>query len=70
MPRGVGGRGPANIQKHLKGTSYPASKNSLVERAKSGPGPDTGDVVGVLEKIPDREYASPADVMKEIGKVE
>ncbi len=70
MARGVGGHGPANIMKHIKGTSFPTSKREIVQRAKVGPGPDTRDVVDVLNKIEDKEYNSPAEIMKEIGKVE
>ncbi len=68
MARGVGGHGPANIMEHLKGIDFPASKDDLVERAREGEGSDTNDVVNALEKLPDRRYNSPADVMHEIGE--
>ncbi len=68
MARGVGGHGPANVMDHLKGIEFPASKNDLVERARETEGPDTEDVVNALEKLPDRRYNSPADVMHEIGE--
>ena len=70
MARGVGGIGPANVMKHLKGIHFPTKKNDILELAKKGPGPDTDKVISVLDKIEDREYLSVAEIMKEIGKVE
>lgn len=70
MARGVGGRGPANIMKHLKGTSFPISKDDLVSHIKQGPGPDTDDVVAVTSQLPDKLYNSPAEIMHELGKIE
>lgn len=70
MARGVGGHGPANIMKHLKGLDFPANKSKLLSYAKRGEGPDTDDVLDILQQIPDKNYSSPADVMKEVGNVE
>jgi len=71
MARGVGGIGPANIMKHLKGVHFPTSKSRMLELAnEKDKGPDTADVIMILEKMPDREYSSVADIMKEIGKIE
>ncbi len=70
MTRGVGGQGPANIMKHLGGIKFPANKSDIVEHAKSGDGPDTQEVVRILEQIDDREYDSPAGIMNEVGKIE
>ncbi len=68
MARGVGGRSPANIMDHLKGIDFPARKSELVKHARETEGPDTDEVVNALEKLPDRQYNSPADVMHEIGE--
>ena len=68
MARGVGGRGPANIMKHMKGIHFPISKKEIVEHVKKGPGPDTGEVVSVVEGIDDKTYNSPAEIMKAVGK--
>lgn len=70
MARGVGGRGPANIMQHLKGIDFPASKDDIVDHASMGEGPDTDDVVNVLQQIDDRDYNSPAEVMEQVGRVE
>ena len=68
MARGVGGVGPANIMKHMKGIHFPASKKDILETAKNGPGPDTNKVLEGLNKIPDEQYPSPAQILKAIGK--
>jgi hypothetical protein len=70
MARGVGGHGPANIMKHMKGIDFPATKKEIIAHAKKAPGPDTDDVLEVLRQIAEKEYNSPAEVMKEIGQVE
>lgn len=67
MARGVGGKSPSNIQKNLKGMKYPADKNALLSRARENGAP--AEVVDILNKFDDRQYGSPADVMKEFGKV-
>lgn len=70
MARGIGGRGPANIMKHMKGIHFPADKEDLIDIVQSGPGPDTGDVLNVVKQLPAKQYDSPADVLHEIGKIE
>lgn len=70
MARGVGGKGPANIMKHIKGLHFPATKQEIIENAKKAPGPDTDEVINVLEKIPDGEYGTPPEILKAVGKVE
>ena len=70
MARGVGGIGPANIMKHLKGIHFPVDKNGIVELAQRGLGPDTDQVMEVINKLPDRQYSSVAEIMKEIGRIE
>ncbi len=68
MARGVGGHGPANIMKHLKGIKFPTNKNQVLDLARKGPGTDTSEVVDVLSRIGDKKYNSVAEIMKEIGK--
>ncbi len=31
--------------------------------------PDTGQVLGVVEQVSDKEYTTPAEILKEVGKV-
>ena len=54
-----------DVQKALKGASYPADKASLVETAK-GNGADD-EVLTALEALPEQQYSSPAEVSKGIG---
>jgi hypothetical protein len=69
MTRGVGGLGPANIMKHLKRLHFPADKNAILSHARKGPGPNTRSVLEILNRIPERVYYSPAEIVSEIGKV-
>jgi hypothetical protein len=59
---------PIQVQKFLGGMDYPASKDEIVDHAKSK-GADE-NVMDVLEQLPDDEYQTPADVSKAIGKIE
>jgi len=70
MTRGVGGHGAANIMKHLKKIHFPADKTKILTHAQKGPGPDTRDVIEILNRIPDKNYNSPAEIMREIGKID
>lgn len=70
MTRGVGGRGPANIMKHIKGIKFPADKSQILKVAKGNAGPDSSSALEVLDKIPEREYSSPAEILKEVGRIE
>jgi hypothetical protein len=65
---GSGGHGvsPINLQKHLKGTTYPASKQDLVTRARSNHAPD--DMLERIGQLPEHTYESPADVMRAFGR--
>lgn len=59
---------PIEIQKYLKGTNYPASKQDLVSHAKEQGADD--DTISVLEKLSEDQYETPADVSKAVGEVE
>ena len=59
---------PAKIQECLKGAHYPSNKDDLVNLAKKNKAPS--DVMSILVLIPEKEYISPAHVMKEVGKKE
>lgn len=51
---------PIQIQKYLKGMDYPASREQLVENARSM-GADAS-VCASLEQLPDEEFQTPAEV--------
>jgi hypothetical protein len=68
MTRGMGGHSPSNIAHHLQGINFPAAKRDLLRQAR-----DNGaaqDIMDVLHAMPDQEYESAADVVKEIGQAE
>lgn len=54
---------PAEIQKHLAGVDYPASKQSLIETAERESA--STEVIDDLQSLPEREYDGPPDVMTE-----
>lgn len=68
MPREIKGTSPINIMKHTKGLKYPTSKAQIISQAQKGPGPDTDQIVELLNKIPDKSYGSPAEIVKETSK--
>ncbi|MCK2218063.1 DUF2795 domain-containing protein [Actinomadura sp. ATCC 31491] len=57
---------PIQLQKHLSGVDYPASKDDLVKAAKDH-GADQ-DIVKALESMPDREYDGPNAVSQAVTK--
>jgi hypothetical protein len=65
-----GGRGsshvssPVAVENYLKGIDFPASKEDLVNQAKSNHAPE--DVVRTIQRLPDKEYGSPIDISKEM----
>ncbi|HET6403154.1 MAG TPA: DUF2795 domain-containing protein [Candidatus Thermoplasmatota archaeon] len=65
MTRGVGGESPSNVQKHLEGVSYPATKEDILEAAKRNNAPR--EIMDFLENMGREEYGGPQDVMKEYG---
>src|SRR6202000_3043502 len=65
---------PALVQRHLHGMHYPASKEDLVNYARSqcsdGNHPDSEceRVVEALNRLPDQHYQRPTDVSKAFGE--
>jgi Protein of unknown function (DUF2795) len=58
---------PIQVQKFLKGLDYPASKDELIQCAENE-GADER-VRAVLERLPEEEFGTPADVSKAIGQI-
>jgi len=57
----------AGLQMYLKGMGYPASKQTIMEHARSrGAGEP---LMNILEKFEDREYTRANEVSKEFGKL-
>ncbi|MEI2582761.1 DUF2795 domain-containing protein [Scytonema sp. PRP1] len=59
---------PIQLQKHLKGVDYPASKEQLIQHAQKQGADDTA--ISVLNELPDQEYESPTDVSEAVGEIE
>ena len=53
-----------DVQKHLKGVDYPASKQELLDAAADNDAPD--EVMDALGRIDDREYDGPPAVTEAI----
>lgn len=58
---------PISVAKALKGIDFPSDKAGLLEHARSGTERDREGAVGVIERLPDRQYTSMADVEKAVG---
>jgi hypothetical protein len=56
--------------KHLSGVHFPAGKQDILDQARQSSAPDSGQVLDVLRQIDDREYDSPAEILKQVGKIE
>jgi hypothetical protein len=54
------------VTKHLRGIDFPASKQDLLEKARSENAGE--EVIQQIERMPDQEYQSMADVMKGFGQ--
>jgi hypothetical protein len=54
------------VQKFLGGMSYPASKEQLIEHARSKNADK--DVLDALQNLPDREYDGPNAVSQAVAK--
>ena len=58
---------PAQVEKSIKGIRFPASRQELLEQAESNNA--NNDVLTILENIPDKQFNSPVDISKAIGKM-
>jgi hypothetical protein len=54
------------VQKSLSGISYPATRDQLVDHARSHHADD--DVLDALRSIPDQEYDGPNEVSKAVSR--
>lgn len=59
---------PVQMQKHLKGVNYPASKNDLVKQAQNNNASD--EIVDKIRTLPADSFGGPKDVMKALGQTE
>ena len=59
---------PIQVQKFLSGMDYPATKEEIVDHAKSK-GADE-NIMRTLEQLPDESFETPADISKAIGEID
>jgi hypothetical protein len=59
---------PIQVQKFLKGMDYPANKQAVLEHAKQNGADD--NVCSTLERLPEEEFTTPAEVSQAIGTIE
>jgi hypothetical protein len=68
MTCGGSGQSLANIEHHLRGVDFPASKRRVLERARdNGAGQD---VLEVLESCPGENFGSLSDLLEASGSVD
>ncbi|WP_414468990.1 DUF2795 domain-containing protein [Methanobacterium sp. ACI-7] len=58
---------PAQVEKCIKGIKFPASKQELIQQAEGNNANE--DVLNILESVPDKQFNSPVDITKAIGKM-
>ncbi len=56
-----------NVQTYLKGIEFPASKDEIIECATENNAPEP--VLYLLNHLQDKDFNSPADVSKMLGKL-
>jgi len=55
---------PIELQKHLGGVDYPASRATLIETARSNGAPD--EIISALENADRDDFESPAQVTQSV----
>lgn len=59
---------PIQLQKQLKGVSYPASKQDILNRAEEN-GNLADTIREVLSALPDKQYDKPTDVTAAVKNI-
>jgi hypothetical protein len=68
MSQTGGGASPTEVAKHLEGLTLPASKQDVVRHVR---GKDAkADEITAVERLPDQEFTTMADILKGIGQVD
>ena len=67
MSQTSGGTSLVDVARHLEGLSLPASKQDVVRHVRSK-GANT-DEVTAIERLPDQDFTTVADILKGIGQV-
>jgi hypothetical protein len=56
---------PIEVQRHLGGIDYPASKDEVIATAESNGAPQ--EIIEALQRMDGTEFETPAAVMDELG---
>ena len=56
---------PIEVQTHLKGIDYPASKDEVIASAESNDAPQ--EIIEALQRMDGTEFEGPDDVMAALG---
>jgi len=67
MTRGVSSGSPSNLAHQLRGIDFPAGRDELIKVARRHKADD--GVIRQIERLPDQEYKSMADVMAGFGHI-
>jgi hypothetical protein len=68
MSQTDGGASPAEVARHREGLSLPASKQDVVRHVRSKGA--NADEIAAIERLPDQEFTTVADILKGIGQVD
>jgi hypothetical protein len=60
-------RSAAELEKYLKGVDYPASKDVLLQKARSNGAPD--EIIQIIQRLHKDKFNSPIDVTKAFGEI-
>jgi hypothetical protein len=66
MTQSTSAQAPTSVTHVLKGIDFPARRGELLRRATENRA--DAEVLHRIERMPDQEYATMADVMKGFGK--
>ena len=56
---------PIEVQTHLKGVDYPASKDEIIATAESNDAPQ--EIIEALQRMDGDQFEGPDDVMEALG---
>ncbi|AFZ66816.1 DUF2795 domain-containing protein [Deinococcus peraridilitoris] len=59
---------PIQLQKHLKGMTYPASKQDILTKAQENGGDE--QIRSVLQALPEKQYTRPTDVTAAVKDID
>ena len=67
MATGLGGASPEDLPRYLEGIDFPANRMDILHTAQQHHADP--QMIEVLEKLPDEQYGSMDEVMREYGNI-